>query len=139
MLSGELTETGGGLVALALAAGGGVGWLLQWLASRRTAQRAEHVEDQKRDQDRWNELYERIKADREEARKREEQCQSALSFLRAQITEVQMRGRQMGERILYLEERLDDNKIPHRKWVDRDLHAEPNSPESRGQDPEHGL
>lgn len=133
MLLGDMTETGGGLVALALAAGGGVGWLLQWLSSRRKDQRTEYLEDQKRDAERWDQLYERIKTDREDARKREEQCQSALAFIRSQISEVQMRAHRMVERIQYLEERLDEHKIPHRKWLDREFmgdHGEHESPEA---------
>ncbi len=133
---GEAMETGGGLLALAVAAGGGIGWFLNWLASRRKEQRAERLEDEKRDADRFDELYDRVNLDRAQAIKREEQCQAALSFLRSQVHEVQIRVRQMAERIGYLQEKLDEHKIPHRKWIDRDLNGEPGSPESPDPEPQ---
>lgn len=131
---GEALEAGGGLLALAVAAGGGIGWLLQWLAGRRKDQRAEHLEDQKRDAERWDQLYERIKADRNDAVKREEQCQAALSFLRSQVVQVQIQAKQMSERIQYLEELLDGQKIPHRKWVEVILNNESRPSEASNQE-----
>lgn len=109
----------GGVIALAMALGGGISWLLTWLSGRSKERRKDQLEDADRDKARADELYERMRADRDAAVKREQVAMAALEVTRAHMTEVRLRDEVKTERIHYLEGLLDEHQITHRKWTDR--------------------
>lgn len=120
MLWGEGGETGG-LIALAMAIGGGASWLLTWWAGRRKQNRQDQLEDAERDRARQDELYERVRSDRDDARQAERVAVAALDMARSQMTEVRLRDAVKSEHVRYLEGLLEDRQIPFRKWSDRRL------------------
>ena len=118
MLLGDAAESGGWLAVAALA-GGGISWVLTWWNGRSKINRDRQLEDEDRDRARQDELYERMKADRDAANKREQVTLAALDVTRAHMIEVRVRDAAKSEHNRYLEGLLDEHQIPHRKWDDR--------------------
>ena len=105
------------LVVLGSLIGGAITWVYgAWKESRKTI-RTNRVEDDKRNQDRADELYERAKADSEQARKNERAAQARAASLTNQIVEVKLLSVAKAEHIKYLEGLLADHEIPFRGWA----------------------
>ena len=135
---GDDTGTGG-VIALAMALGGGISWLLTWLNGQRKDRRTHQIEDEDRDKARQDELFERVKADRDAAVKREQIAVAALELTRSQMIEIRLRDAVKTEHSRYLEGLLDEHQIAHRKWQDRLLAGDgqivPHAPDT--QDPQN--
>lgn len=138
------TSTGetAGLMSLALVVGGGIQWLLQWLATRRdraqTQTRADQEQQRKnRKEDeaeyvrQMEKLIERIDNDRatqiQENRRLQEQhtrdknqLQEQHDQLRREFNAEQVRCKGLEERVKYLQEKLNDNGIKYHHDPDSD-------------------
>ncbi len=117
MVLGDTAESGG-LLAVAALAGGGISWVLTWWNGRSKTNRDRQLEDEARDKARQDELYERMRADRDAAVKREQVAEAALEVTRSQMVEIRLRDARRTEYIRYVVGILEERQIPHRKPSD---------------------
>lgn len=117
-LLAEGGETGTAvLVVFAGIVGGAATWAAKTIRDIYSTRRTNRVEDDTRNRERADELYERAKADSEQARRNEQQAQARASSLTNQIVEVKLLAVAKSEHIKYLEGLLTDHQVAFRRWT----------------------
>ena len=105
------------LVVVGSLVGGAATWAAQTIRDVYRTRRTNRVEDDTRNRERADELYERAKADSEQARRNEQQAQARASSLTNQMVEVKLLAVAKSEHIKYLEGLLTEHSIGFRRWA----------------------
>ena len=113
-----------GLMLLASLLGGGVTWLANWFAQRRDKGRADRLADDQTAVSRYKELYDRLGAELAQVKK---ESRAEVHELRGRCNVVELRLARAETWITMLEEILEREHVPHRKWAairpsDTDIH-----------------
>lgn len=109
-----------GIAGIAVIVGGGIQWFLQWLATYLRDKRATARKEYKEDEDgiiaRYNELYQRVIADRADCLKENKALQDQIDDLQERTTKAMLMTSRAVGWIRHLEAVLEMNKVPYRPW-----------------------